>query len=493
MNILETEGLTKVYPGVTALDNFSFSVKEGEVHGLVGENGAGKSTLVKILAGAIHATSGTMKLNGKTVRFRTPHDARDKIGVVHQERELIGHFDGSANIFLGREKAFGPFIDRAGMRAQAAKLASESGINVPLDCPVEDLGNGQQEMIMILRVLQSSPHLIVLDEPTASLSAGECEVLYELIGKLKKTRAVLYISHNLAEVIRLCDRITVMRNGRKVSTVEKGVKESDLIRLMVDHDIKDQYPKVKTKIGDVVFEAKDFSCQELGIKDADFHIRHGETVGFAGLVGAGRSELAQSVFCGLKHTGKLTMREQEFRSTSPASSIKSGMVMVPEDRRGEGIVTGLSVARNIQLPGFKGPLCHFGFINFPLAKDAANKAVTRYGIKIADLRQPIDTLSGGNQQKASVGKWSGFSADLWIFDEPTQGIDVEAKREIYNIMGNIAQSGAGIWFISSELRELTALSDRIYVMNGGKIIAEFLPPFNREKILTAMTLKENRN
>ncbi|MBP5212128.1 MAG: sugar ABC transporter ATP-binding protein [Pyramidobacter sp.] len=487
MSVLRTSALTKDFPGVRALDRFDFELNEGEIHGLVGENGAGKSTLVKLLTGVYQPTSGEIALDGSPVVFRSPRDAARFIGAVHQERELIGHFDGAANLFLGQEKTRGPFIDRAAMREEAEKLLSAWNVRVPLDIPVCDLGSGQQEMIMIMKVLLRSPRAVIFDEPTAALSAGECEILFALIRELKKRGvAVLYISHNLPEVLGLCDRITVMRNGAKVGTVPHGVSESELIRLMVSHDLGDQYPKQDVTIGEVLFEAKHFACPAENVLDASFNIRHGEIVGFAGLVGAGRTELARSVFCGLRHSGEMLLRGQAFASRSPADSIRSGVVMIPEDRRAEGIIPDHSVARNIQLPGLRGGLARFGFLDFARGRSAAQSVVERYGIKAADLAQAAETLSGGNQQKVAVGKWDGFDADLWIFDEPTQGIDVDAKREIYGIMGRIAASGAGVWFISSEMRELLALSDRIYVMNGRRITAEFARPFDGEAVLSAM-------
>ena len=487
-DILVTENLTKTYPGVKALDRFGMTVRRGEVHGLVGENGAGKSTLVKVLAGALRPDGGRVVLGGEEVHFRSPHDAMGKIGVVHQERELVGHFDACANIFLGEETtSFGAFLDRRAMREKTRALMDKWGMDIPLGVPASDLGSGQQQMIMIMRILLGSPGLMIFDEPTASLSAGECAVLFRLIDDLKAHgTSVIYISHNLAEVVSLCDRITVMRNGKNAGTLERGAGERELIRLMIDHDIDDQYPKPSVEIGGEVFSAKDYSCPQMRIKKADFSVRRGEIVGFAGLVGSGRTELAQAVFCGKAHSGALSMRGKPFASRSPAASIKNGMAMIPQDRRGEGVVTGQSTARNIQLPGLKGALCRGGLIDFGAAREAVGRTIGRYSIKVSSPSQPVETLSGGNQQKVAVGKWDGHTADLWIFDEPTQGIDVEAKREIYAIMGRIAQGGAGIWYISSELRELTAMSDRIYVMNGGEVTEEFAPPYDREKILAAM-------
>ena len=488
MAVLETKDLVKRFPGVLALDGFDIAFEAGEVHALVGENGAGKSTLVKMLSGVYAPTSGTVLWEGKPVRFSSPRDAGPYIGVVHQECELIPHFTGYENLFLGLEYSSLGFLQRKRMREEAGSFLEKYRLNLDLSLPARELSSGQQEMLAILKVLFRNPRAVIFDEPTAPLSVAECEILFSLIDDLKKDgRAILYISHHLSEVLRIADRITVLRNGRKVETVKAGDCDEDgLIRLMIAKDLDNQYPKADAAIGDEIFSVRHYSSPRVGIHDVSFSIRSGEIVGFAGLVGAGRTELAKSVFTGIREAaGSITLDGRPFVSRSARRSINQGVVMIPENRRQEGLVTGMDVGDNLTLPTL-GLHTAFGFVNKRSAREAAEDSVRGYGIKVFGLSQVVRTLSGGNQQKVSVGKWDKAAARLWIFDEPTQGIDVDAKTEIYSIMGRMAEAGAGVWFISSELRELTAVADRIYVMKGGRIVAEYTAPFEQKLILDSM-------
>lgn len=491
MSVLETRGLTKDYPGVRALDHFDIELIDGEVHGLVGENGAGKTTLVKLLTGVEAPTCGTILMDGEPVHFRSPRDALGKVGVVHQERELIGHFDAPSNLFLGEEPVRGPFIDRRLMKEKTLELFRRWDVHIPMDRPVCDLGSGQQELLMILKVLLLRPKLIILDEPTAALSADECVILFRLIAELRRQKVtIVYITHNLPEITELCDRVTVLAHGQKIATVSCGVTEDELISLMAGRDIGRLHDREPNPPGEPLFEAQDYACDSERLHETTFTIRRGEIVGFAGLAGSGRSALAKSIFRGARHAGSLRLRGKTFQPKSPADSISQGVVFVPQDRRGEGIVSGLTVGQNLRLPALSSLLSRFGFINFSRAAERSRQIVGSYGIKVTGLAQPIETLSGGNQQKVSVGKWNGIDADLWIFDEPTQGIDPAARREIYHIMEGIARKGAGLWLISSELRELTSLSDRICVMRGRRVAAEFMPPYDHEEILRAMMISD---
>ncbi|MDR1741100.1 MAG: sugar ABC transporter ATP-binding protein, partial [Synergistaceae bacterium] len=464
MPILETFGLSKRFPGVLALDDFSFQLSQGEVHGLVGENGAGKSTLVKILSGVYRPTSGSFSVNGERADFRSPRDAAGLVGVVHQDRELVPFFNGCENLFLGMEESRLGFLNKKKMMAETRAFMERYKVDFDPASPAASLSGGRQQMLSILKVLFRDPKVVILDEPTAPLSVRECDALFSLVGDLKaKGVAVLYISHHLSEVLNIADRVTVMRNGRKVATERASeLTEAALIRLMLSRDMTEQYPKRPSAIGDVVFRAED--------GDAEVTIRAGEIVGFAGLVGAGRTELGSAVFTGagsgtwrffLGDEGSLT----PFSSRGPRHSIDQGVVMISENRREEGLVVDMSVLDNLTLPLLKNWTA-LGFVSRAGTARAAGEVVSRYGIRCWGLPQAVRTLSGGNQQKVSIGKWSGAGAKLWIFDEPTQGVDVDAKREIYEIMGDLAEGGAGVWFISSELRELLALSDRIYVMRG---------------------------
>jgi ABC-type sugar transport system ATPase subunit len=302
-------------------------------------------------------------------------------------------------------------------------------------------------------------------------------------------RAILYISHHLSEVLRVADRVTVMRNGRRVTTVRASeVDEDGLIRFMIAKGLDNQYPRFHTAKGDEIFAVAGYSAPSAGVRDVTFSIRSGEIVGFAGLVGAGRTELARSIFVGVGargSSGTVTLNGAAFRSRNPGDSIRRGIVMIPENHREEGLIADMDVGFNLTFPKLDLHT-RFGFVSGKNARASAMEAIEKYGIRAFGLSQPARTLSGGNQQKVSVGKWNLAEAKLWIFDEPTQGIDVDAKTEIYSIMGRVAASGAGVWFIGSELRELTAISDRICVMKSGRTIAEYSPPYDRERILDSM-------
>ncbi|MDR2179468.1 MAG: sugar ABC transporter ATP-binding protein [Synergistaceae bacterium] len=498
MAVLKTSGLVKRFPGVLALDRFDIEFEAGQVHALVGENGAGKSTLVKILSGVYPPTSGEILWEGSPIRFGSPRDAAGYVGVVHQERELIPHFTGYENLFLGLEHCAFGFLKKRPMEEAAREFLGRYRMNVDLSLPAYRLSSGQQEMLAILKVLFRDPRVVIFDEPTAPLSVAECEILFSLIRDLKENgRAVLYISHRLSEVIRIADRITVMRNGSKVATVSGSEvsEEASLIRLMIAKDLENQYPKFPAPVGEKIFAAEDYRCSGSGsgsgfgsgIRGMSFFIRGGEIVGFAGLVGSGRTELAKSVFTGSGGEGKLTLEGEIFRPRSPRDSIEKGVVMIPENRREEGLVAEMDVESNLIFPKLDLHT-RLGFVNKRKAQAAAENVMEKYGIKAFGLAQKVRTLSGGNQQKVSVGKWDLAQAKLWIFDEPTQGIDVDAKTEIYSIMGRVAASGSGVWFISSELRELTAIADRIYVMKEGRITAEYSRPYHSAQILDSMIL-----
>jgi len=492
MTILRTEGLTKKFPGVTALDNFDFDLERGEIHALVGENGAGKSTLVKLLSGVYQPTSGKIFVGGEEVRYRSPRDASAQIGVVHQERELVPHFNGYQNLFLGLEYSKGGFLKTGEMKAAAKKFLEHYRLNVDLELPARELSSGQQEMLTILKVLFRDPGVVIFDEPTAPLSVRECDILFELMFDLKaKGVSIIYISHHLSEVLSLADRITVLRNGCFVSTVNaEAITEKKLISMMIARDMENQYPKVRTEKGADVFVAEKYSDPLAKIEDITFHIRSGEIVGFAGLVGAGRSELAKSIFAGGgRPSGRVELAGKDFQPRDPGDSVRKGMVMIPENRRKEGLLVSMSVRENLLLPQLE-TLSHFGFVKRRTAEGQTGSIVEKLKIKISSPAQAVRTLSGGNQQKVSIGKWFGTDASVWIFDEPTQGIDVDAKAEVYSIMGDLASGGAGVWFISSDLKELMAIADRIYIMKDSGIVDECLPPYDSKRILSGMLGEE---
>ncbi len=488
MNIIQTQELTKEFPGVVALDSVDFDLEKGEIHSLVGENGAGKSTLVKILAGVYKPTRGGFTFMGEPMHFNSPKDSAEYIGVVHQERELVPHFSGYQNLFLGLEETSAGFLKKKNMVEKSQVFMKKYNLEVDFSQPANMLGSAQQEMLTILKVLFRDPKVVIFDEPTAPLNIEESEILFQLIRDLKERGlTILYISHHLSEVLDLSDRITVLRNGKIVKTFEnKDIEENELITLMISKELKNQYPKYDVTVGEELLGVNNYTDSKSALKDVSFSIKSGEIVGFAGLDGSGRSELAHSIFTGRKReAGDIKLLGKPFISKSPGQSISRGLVMIPEKRREEGLLVHMSVRENLSITHLP-KLTKFGFVSNDLVKDFVDKAVSKFSIKVASPSQTVRTLSGGNQQKVSVGKWMGENAHIWIFNEPTQGIDVDAKTEIYKIMGEIALKGSGVWFISSDLRELTAISDRIYVMKGFEIVGEFVPPYSDEEILTAM-------
>ncbi|HWR12677.1 MAG TPA: sugar ABC transporter ATP-binding protein [Rectinemataceae bacterium] len=484
MTSLRTEGITKEFPGVLALDHVDFELAKGEIHALVGENGAGKSTLVKLLAGVYRPSSGRILIDEKEVTFASPRDAASSLGVVHQERELVPYYSGTQNLFLGQEINKLGFLSKPAMKQKAIGFMKEYGLELDMDSPVSNLASGMQEMLTILKILFRSPEIVIFDEPTAPLSVKECEILFRLIHDLKNSgKSIIYISHHLPEVLELADRITVLRNGKVVTTVDaKAVCENDIIRLMIAKDLSQQYPKTAMEPG-----AEILKVEYEGRPLSGFSIRAREIVGFAGLVGSGRSELARQVFVGDAPGNKfsVTLAGNSFVPKNPKRSISSGIVMIPEDRRGEGLVTAFDVGENLALPSLSR-LSRLGFRDERKIGQRGARIIGDLAIKVFSKNQLVSTLSGGNQQKVSLGKWFDADAKVWIFDEPTQGIDVETKSEIYLIMERLASKGAAVWFISSDLRELEAIADRILVMHESEIVGEFSRPFHTEKILEAM-------
>lgn len=489
MNLLITSSLSKKFPGVLAVRNFDFDLRKGEIHAIVGENGAGKSTVARMIGGVIQPTSGKILLNGNEVVLSSPRVALNLgIGVVHQERQLVPFLTGIENIFLGQEPTSLGLIDEEKMYQWAEKISKKYDVGVNLRTPIVDLSNGQQVLIEILRILARNPRIIVFDEPTAALSVLESKVLFKLIYDLKKRGiSIVYISHRLQEILDISDRITVMRNGKKVITVENAnISEGALIKMMINKDLIQQFPKRNIQISKPIVEVKEYSCKRYGLKDINFEVFAGEIVGFSGLIGSGRSELAKVIYTGTKiEKGKIFFNGESIKIKNPRDAIRKGIVLVPEDGRKEGLITTFNVKENLTLPLLHN-FVHIGFISEILRNKYSFNIIDKLSIQSSSLEQEVSTLSGGNQQKVSLGKWMGSQAKLWIFDDSTQGIDVETKTEIYNIMQDLAEGGAGIIFISSDLREITAMADRIYVMKDRRIVKEFKRPFEQEEILKYM-------
>lgn len=472
-NILEIKAVTKDFPGVRALDNVDFELRRREIHGLIGENGAGKTTLLKIIDGALQPTRGEIFLEGEKVFFDNPREAIDwGIGTVHQEMNIIPYFNAIENIFLGRELTKFNFIKFRELEIKTHDLLRSVGIYMDLDLyqEVRYLGAAERKIIEILRAINLQPKILILDEPTASLTIEEVKILFSLLKKFKKKgMAIIFVSHHLDEVFEITDRITILRNGKKVGTaLTSSIERTDLIRMMINRDIKSQYPKVKVPIGKSLLEVRGLSTDFL--KGINFEVREGEIVGFAGMVGSGRTELMETLFgVKQKRSGEIYLSRQKVEIRSVKEAIKNGLYLVPEERREKGIIESFSVKENLTLSHIDD-FCNLDFVNFDKEERIARDVVRGLNINTPSIYTEAKNLSGGNKQKLSFGKWSFGKGKVFIFDEPTEGIDVGSKVEMYKFMNKLVKEKAGIILVSSDLPELIAFSDKVYVMKKGKIV-----------------------
>ena len=477
--ILRMQGIQKYFPGVHALDNAQLEVREGEVMALVGENGAGKSTLMKILTGIYQSDGGTIEYFGKEVHISDPRAAQALgICIVHQELNLMQHLSVSENIFIGREPMKGPFVDMAKQNAMTQELFDKLHLDLNPKAIVKTLSVAKQQMVEIAKAL-SHEHtkLLILDEPSAVLTDTEIDDLFVFIRQLKKTGVgIIYISHRMDELKRITDRITVMRDGQYVDTLNTPEAEiSEVIRLMVGRTI---YEEPKTK-------------SSLDVKDVSFQLRKGEILGFAGLVGAGRTETMRLI-CGADpmDSGVIRVGGKQVRIHSPKDAVRHGIGYLSEDRKRYGLCLNLSIADNTVLPSlqqlFKGP-----FVNDRAAHRHAQDYVEKIRTKTPSTRARVGSLSGGNQQKVVISKWLLRDCDVLIFDEPTRGIDVGAKSEIYKLMSQLAEEGKSIIMISSDMPELLRMSDRVVVMCEGRVTGEMdISQASQEAIMTFATKRE---
>lgn len=473
---IELKGVSKIFPGVIALDKIDIDVYPGEVLGLVGENGAGKSTLIKLLTGAYTNDLGKILVEGNEVSIQGPKQAMNLgITAIYQELNIVKDLSVAENVFLGRElknKGF-PLTNIKEMARKSRELLSELGQEIDPNMNVAKLGMGKKQMVEIAKALSVQTKLLIMDEPTSSLSAKEVKELLRTIKELKeKGIAVIFISHRLDEIFDVCDRVTVMRDGKKVKTLPiNEVDEDKLIRLMVGRDLKDQFPKVKSSIGEEALRIENYTSDNV-FKDVSFKVNKGEILGLSGLVGAGRTEVARAIFgIDRKELGKTYISGKKVDIKSPKDAMKHGIAFLTEDRKGQGLVLDNTVTFNMNLASLKK--CKSGgLLNYKKLKEK-----TMENIKKLDINPPSDTfvvrkLSGGNQQKVVIAKWLNTEANIFIFDEPTRGIDVGAKVEVYNVMNELVLNGAAVIMISSELPEILGMSDRIIVMHEGKVIKE---------------------
>jgi ribose transport system ATP-binding protein len=473
--ILEMKKIRKQFPGVLALDDVDFDLKPGEVHVLLGENGAGKSTLMKILSGAYSKDSGDIYINGKKTEIGTPANAqRLGIGIIYQEFNLNPYMSVAENIFMGREPVILPGVinwPRLYMDAQAIL----DGLNVKISAKqkVESLGVAMQQMVEVAKALSLDARILIMDEPTASLSNNEIESLFQTILDLKKQGvAIIYISHRLQEIFEIGDRVTVLRDGQYIGTKPASeITRDDMVRMMVNRSLDDHIPKQKAKVGDVILKVENLNVEQR-LKDISFELRTGEVLGIAGLMGAGRTRLAKTLFgAETIKSGTILINGKKLELKSPRDAINAGIGLVTEDRKHEGLVLDLPVKQNISMPNIRKFLRR-GVINFKKENAVVDEYIDKLKIKTPTRNKLCVNLSGGNQQKVVLSKWLCSDAKIFIFDEPTRGIDVGAKTEIYHLMNELTANGIAIIMISSEMPEILGMSDRILVMRDGRIEAE---------------------
>ena len=470
--LLEMRNISKSFPGVKALNGFSIDLKAGEVHALVGENGAGKSTLIKTLYGIHQPDGGQIVIDGVPTKINGPADALSKgIGVVFQELSVCPHLDIANNIFLGCIKNKHGVIDDRFAHEEAARLMEEAvGLRIPSDTPMKDLSIADQQMVEITKVTSKGCRIVVFDEPTSSLTENEIERLFKIIFALKKKGVgIIYISHRLEELPVIADRITVMRDGTRVKTMDYK-DTNDIISLMVGRELSNIYPTYKRTIGEVVFEADNIrQGTKLDVKHLD--VRKGEILGIAGLVGAGRTETLRALFgaddADEKHV-KIEGKEYTFKN--PSEAIAAGFVYMTENRKFDGAALGLSVEENITMASLR-KFSKRGRMQEAKAKSNAQEYCKKLNIRTPSIDQKVMNLSGGNQQKVIIGKWLTRTAKVMVFDEPTRGIDVGAKYEIYSLMNDLSDQGIAIIMISSDLPEILGMSDRVAVFKDGRVTA----------------------
>ena len=482
--MLTLKNITKTYPGVVALDDVSFSVADGEVHALLGENGAGKSTLIKAIAGAIEPDSGVMAFDEREYKKMTPAASqKEGVAVIYQELNLCLPLTVAENIFLGRPQS--KLYSQRKVNALAQEIFDEYGFNLNPAVPVVTLSPAQQQLVEICKAISNEAKIMIMDEPTSALATTEVELLFNVIRKLKsKGVTVIYISHRLDEVFEVTDRITVLRDGKFVTTINTAdTNRAELVRLMVGRELNQSHPTRSHALGEVVLECRDLTGNS--VENISFSLRRGEVLGMAGLVGCGRTETAQLV-CGAKpiDSGEVIVNGRSVKIKSPSDAIAAGIGLIPEDRKEQGCILFNSVLFNTTL------ICNKKFMSAGVMSGRKRREVAQeykdaLRIKVPSLNQMVINLSGGNQQKVVVAKTLAADLDIIFFDEPTKGIDVGAKQEIYQLMNKMAAEGKAIVMISSDMEELLGMSDRIIVLSEGRVSGELTKDqFTQENVLT---------
>ena len=494
--IVELDHVSKIFPGVKALDDVHFRLKAGEVMALLGENGAGKSTLMKILSGVYTLDSGTMKIFGENVNGMNPKKAQELgVAIIHQELNMCRHLTVAENMFLGREKHKGVVVSQKEMNEEARAILKSLDIDIDPTTIVGELQVSKQQMVEIAKALSTNARILIMDEPTSALTNREIEELFRIIRQLRaEGKGIVYISHRLEELQHIVDRVTILRDGQFILESNfADISMNEIIANMVGREIKEKFPRVKCEKGKKILEVKHLNAGRM-VRDVSFESYEGEILGFAGLMGAGRTETTRAIFgVDPKESGQIFIDGKEVKINSPADSIKNGLVLAPEDRKKDGLCTKLSIRSNIELPNLDIACNKIGAVKKKLVTEMVEKAKKNFVIKMAGDDADAGSLSGGNQQKVVVAKWLARDSRVVIFDEPTRGIDVAAKVEIYHIMNELKQKGISVIFVSSEMPEVLGIADRIIVMCDGRITGELnIEDATQEKILEYATRFENK-
>ncbi len=494
--IVKMEHINKTFPGVKALDDVHFELCSGEVMALLGENGAGKSTLMKILSGVYTRDSGEMVIFGQEQGDLTPKQAQELgVAIIHQELNMCRHLSVAENIFLGREKTKLGTLSNREMEAEARKILGELKIDLDPHKVVGELPVSKQQMVEIAKALSTNARVLIMDEPTSSLTSREIDDLFRIIRTLKeKGCGIVYISHRLEELQYIVDRVTIMRDGQYITAMHfKDTGMNEIITHMVGREIKEKFPRVTCQKGKRVFEVKHLNAGRM-VRDINFELYEGEIVGFAGLMGAGRTETTRAIFgADTKDSGEILLDGHPVRIAKVSDAIRAGIVLAPEDRKKDGLCTKLSIRHNIALPNLDTVCDRLGVVRRDRETAMCDQAVENLRIKTPSVEKDVATLSGGNQQKVVVAKWLARNSRVVMFDEPTRGIDVAAKVEIYHLMNRLKQQGIAVMFVSSEMPEIMGVSDRIIVMCDGRITGEMsAEEATQEKILTLATRFEKK-
>ncbi|MCI8947648.1 MAG: sugar ABC transporter ATP-binding protein [Lachnospiraceae bacterium] len=479
--VLKTKNVSISFPGVKALDCVDFEVSTGEIRAVVGANGAGKSTLMKVLAGANPTYTGQVLLNDQVVELRTPIDAK-KLGIqiVYQEVDtsLVPTLSVAENIMINEMvMSSGVVMNWGKTREEARKALERLHItNIDVNTLVQNLSLAQKQMVLIARAIRMNCSFLILDEPTAPLSMSETKELFDVVRHLREVEnlAVIFISHRLNEILDICEQYTVMRNGQLVDNtpITEKTTTKEIVEKMLGRSFEESFPKEACEIGEEIFRVEHLSGADGKVNDVSFHVGAGEIVGIAGLVGAGKSELCKTIFGAYKKTGGVvTLCGKTMKIKTPADAVKNGIAFVPEERRKEGVLVEETVAFNLSAAALD-QFCMASFVNTQKVNENANSFVESLGIKTPSIKQFVKNLSGGNQQKVAVGKWLTADCQLYMFDEPTKGVDVAAKQDIFHLINQIAKKGKGVIYATCEDSELLSLTDRIYVMYSGRIMAE---------------------